>query len=365
MTTFVYSEQILSSLQQARSLVEKILVSEMKLPVFDNTFFFQGRTFIFSLVAFEDPRRLGFFSSEFHEIGLNKALLFSKNNEQIKAVLRHELAHYMTWILHGALVSDHGQAFRAVCKSYGWGKEVSSASVELSEDLIILQRDSACSRMLSKIEKLLALSSSANVNESEQATLKANALLLKHNLEEDDLNQEEESCVKRVLHSARYSAKMGAISTILRTFLVSPVLNRREERTYLEVFGKRSNVLIAEYVATYLERELDVLWKEARRKDKRLKGLASKNSFFRGVGFGYLEKVESLKKQYSAPQRHALTKLEENLDFSLGLAYPRLRNKRSHVRHDEQAAQAGVLEGKQLNIRKPVSDSSKSGALLT
>ena len=109
---------------------------------------------------------------------------------------------------------------------------------------------------------------------------------------------EETAYVKRVLHGKKNSAKYHAIYDILLLFMVKPIFNYGKDGFYLEVIGEKSNVLIAEYIAPYLNSELERLWKKQRELTPHLKGLSMKNSFMRGVAKGFKEKMELNKKEF-------------------------------------------------------------------
>ena len=63
---------------------------------------------------------LGYFDSNFYELGFHECLMQS-SREQLSNVIRHELAHYMTFINYGEAVQPHGAEFRAFCQANGMG----------------------------------------------------------------------------------------------------------------------------------------------------------------------------------------------------------------------------------------------------
>ena len=324
---FLYSDTILAFLQKARERAKTILKDEVGLRVRGSRFFYNGYSYPLVILLFEDDRKLGYFDPNFYEIGLNKEVML---RDDLDDIIRHELAHYITWIIHGP-VRDHGKEFHDICRQYGWNKEIS-----LATSIAAPQQ----SRIASKIKKLLSLASSANRFEAEQATVKANELLMKHNI--DHLSEESEMRVRRLITSKRASAKLQSIATILRTFLVYPVLNRGQESVSLEVFGVRENIEVAEYVAHFLDREFDSLWKESG-----LKGAASKNSFFRGIADGYCKRAPS--------QEHGLIKVENALMHALPMAYPHLSSKYTKYRHCKDGSRLGQMRGKSLTIKEGIS----------
>lgn len=356
---FLYSETILAFVEKVRFLTKEILKNEIGVKVTKNRFLIEKFSYPLQIITFEDfekrTTKLGYFDSEFYEIGINKVLIFTKDQNLLKNLLRHELAHYFTYIKYGNTVESHGKEFREICKRYNWDKEVYSASIEITEkDHSMSPEPSA---ILSKIQKLLALSSSPNVHESESATIKANELLLKYNLENISISEENGFSMKRILRYKRHSAKMSAICTILRTFFVFPVIGNGQEYSYLEISGKKTNVEIAEYVGYFLDNKLDLLWDNVRKNNPYLKGLTAKNSFFRGLANGYTDKITSLQKK-SSKASTALVAIESALDFQTNMIYPHLKTTSRSFKHCASADKLGKKEGKNLSIHQAVSKKS-------
>ena len=50
---------------------------------------------------------LGYFDPNFYELGFHECLMHS-SREQLQDIIRHELAHYMTFIEYGAGIQQHG-----------------------------------------------------------------------------------------------------------------------------------------------------------------------------------------------------------------------------------------------------------------
>ena len=337
----VYSKVILSFLKRVKEQLHKILINEVHALVKREYFTLDGYClYPLKIVVFEHPKTLGYFDSDILEIGINKMLMYPQNIQHLDDVIRHELAHYLTWI--ETKKYGHRVDFRNTCKKYGWKHDVSSAVLEMKGNY------TSNSGILNKIRKLLALSQSSNEHEAEQATLKSRALLLKHNLEQIE-TEEEDMIVKRVLKQTRNSVKLQVIGEILATFFVKPVFNRGEKFVYLELFGKRNNVIIAEYVAIFLDNELELMWNIKRQKNTKLKGMACKNSFFRGLAQGFCNKLEK-----ECKHSDKLMIIETNLENKMKMAYPNLRNTRSRYRHCKESEDLGRDAGTKMNIRPGV-----------
>lgn len=288
----IYSSTIDKFLRKFFKKAKVILLEEMKLPVYKKRFEFQGKLYPLHIVCFEKPGVLGYFASENFQIGLSKSLI-SEPEERVLNVLRHELAHYYQFLLHGHAVRDHGPEYRAICRQFFWDEKVSSAKEKISQRSVEIA--AAETEVLGKIKKLLALSNSENPHEAEAATIKANDLMAKHQLSSlPDLSEdsEDEYFLKRVLSAGRLNSKIQAIADIVETFFVASVFHQDQEGCHLEVLGSKEQVEIADYVAKFLSTEFETLYKKAKR-DHGLSGARAKNNFFLGIAKGYLNKHQT------------------------------------------------------------------------
>lgn len=363
----VYSQKILRFVGFVKSTIRDILSRELKLTFLKDRFcvFENRKLYPINVVIYNNQNMLGYFNSDFYELGFHERLM-QADKEQLRNIIRHELAHYMTFIKYGHDVLPHGSAFNDYCRSVGWGKEVSAATVHLTESEQTFNAE--ISSTFRKIQKLMALSTSSNPNEAELAMIKSQQLLLKHNVELESihLNNEdgEKIYLKRILKQKRVDAKMQAISRVLNTFFVSTVYSSSENSTWLEIAGSFANIEIAEYVANVLQHELDRLWDLTKKDHPHLKGLVAKNSFFAGIAKGYCDKIESLKQSYDQTVANALVVIEKKLEDAKDLIYSRLRNSKSSRKYCPDSAALGEQAGKQLNFNPAIQKSSQNAGHL-
>jgi len=364
----VYSKNIIQFIREIKETIKFFLAKELFLEVGTNRFFNKDESFSYPIkvVIFNNKPMLGYFNSEFYELGFHETLMRS-SKEQLKNIIRHELAHYVTFINHGPSVQAHGSEFKTICKNSGWDSDVYSATTCIDDAVASLSHES--STVLRRVQKLMALSSSQNENESEQAMIKSQQLLVKYHLETIDAQTDEEKVfLKRILRQKRENAKMRSIALILETFFVNIVYSKSSEATYLEIVGSALNIEIAEYVADFLDFELDKLWDLAREKHKTLKGLIAKNSFYLGIAKGFCDKIEFLKKEYQRDGvvGNGLMIIEKKLIEAKEMVYPHLRKSKSSGSYSHEASMLGQQMGKSLSIRPGVGSASKnSGASLT
>lgn len=332
----LYSQTILAFLKKVKRLSLAILSDEMGLKVGRTRFYIGTISYPLQFVVFDHPSKLGHFIASLYEIGINKLYLL-EGEEEIKNLLRHELAHYITHIEHGESAPSHGREFKAICKRYGWPSTISKAHIPIDKAL-------KNKRIVDKVRKLLSLSASPQPEEAKQATLKAKELLSKYNLEITAVD--DETVVIRTLEKKRSSIKLQAIAEILRTFFVYPVINHGRGVLYLEIIGDRVNVEVAEYVAHFLDKHFETLWNEGRKKDPQLKGIAAKNAFFQGLAKGYQQQDPSPSK--------GLVRIEKELVKRVETFYPHLTISKRNSIHSEKATKIGEHFGKKLKIREGI-----------
>ncbi len=361
---FVYSPSIVRFIQEIKSAIRLILSQEMRLKVVGERFYDKRQRASYPIVAviYNNKSMLGYFDPEFYEIGIHERMIHA-SKKQLYDVIRHELAHYLTFISHGPGIQPHGPEFRALCTQMGWGEDIYRASTCLENG--DLHPPSEENPVLRKVQKLMALATSSNENEAQQAMIKSRQLLLKHNMEFAYEGEEEKMLLKRIMKQKKENAKMRSIAIILETFFVTTIYRRTEEAVYLEILGNASNVEIADYVADFLGRELELLWEVARRQ-ARLKGVTAKNSFFLGLAKGYCNQIQALKREYPADTANAVMVIEKQLEDAKAMVYKRLSSSRSQGSHCPKSSHLGERMGKELRINPAIPKSSgHSPALIT
>ncbi len=356
----VYSPQIVQFIREIKRTIKHVLATEVGLKVSTERFYDRtGRiSYPISVVIFCNQSMLGYFDPNFYELGFHESLMHI-SRKQLHQVIRHELAHYLTFIEHGEAASSHGSEFRECCKKLGWGEEVYRATICLEGGPSPISIEA--SSVLRKVHKLMALSSSSNPNEAELAMIKSQQLLLKHNLENTQLSKsdEEKLFLKRIMENKRVTGKMRAIAKILETFFVSIVYSRSKQFTCLELLGNAVNLEIADHVATVLNVQFDSLWHQAQQQS-RLKGTVAKNSFFLGIAKGYCTKIQALKQEHSPEVAHALMVMEHQLSDAKAWVYSRLSSTRSQGSYCKESSLLGERIGRELTINPALKQHSEN-----
>lgn len=360
----VYSKKIIQFVNEIKSTVKDVISKELCLKVTGNRFLDkrQEASYPIKVVIYNNKSMLGYFDSDFYELGFHESLMLS-SRKQLHNVIRHELAHYITFINHGRTNQPHSVEFRALCNQMGWGEDVYKAAICLDGGGNPSQIDE--SSIFRKVQKLMALATSSNKNEAEQAMIKSQQLLLKHNIESKYIGGEDDEKIflKRILKQKKENAKMRSISYILETFFVSTVYSRAGDYIYLEILGNEVNIEIAEYVANFLQRELDKLWNQAQQHTN-LKGMIAKNSFFLGIAKGYCNKIQALKRDYNSDTTNALMVIEKKLIDAKAMVYQRLTSSKRTGNYCPESSALGEIMGRQLNINPAISKASKNSDAL-
>jgi hypothetical protein len=350
----IYDQTAIAFLQKCQVLVKQIL-GELKIQTRQSRFVLKGYLYPIQVVVFEG-RELAHFDASYLQIALNRKLITGAKESVLRDILKHEIAHYLTFILHGE-VASHGQEFHQVCRDYGLSPEIAQATMQLEAANQEKVGDLEAEKVLEKVKKLLQLARSNNAHEAELATIKANSLLLRHNL--DHVQSDEEPIyLDRLLRRGRKDTKLSAIQSILKHFIVKAVMSSGRNTCCLEVSGTLTNVKLARYVAEFLDREMDDMWEEAQR-DHGLKGLRAKNSFFAGIAKGFDLKMSKAKQDFTTDEQKALVLVERSLDEKTKIIYRRLSSYSSGASYHEEAGHLGMEKGKNLTIREGVESKSK------
>lgn len=357
----VFSNSLHAFCLRLEKLYKEILNNETNLSVRKTRFEYKELLYPIHVVTFESETKLGFFDPKTFQIGINKNLIYETKTKTLKDILRHEIAHYLCFLEYGSEGLNHGFLFKGICEKYGWDSEVSNTSLDPISAYQKLEGDLEAERIYQKIKNLLKLAGSSNPHEAELATIKANKLLLKYNLEKSDHFEKDETLfyVHRILTQKRKSAKLSAIYDMIKHFMVKPVLRYSQDEVSIEITGTKTNIELSDYVATFLDREFEFLWKREQKNSPHLKGLKNKNAFFYGIARGYDDKMQNIKKEMTG-DKHALILLEKKLDEKVRLFYRRLSNSSRTVTDQGEAFERGSQAGRNLSINKAVNNQSKT-----
>ncbi|MGB0455270.1 MAG: SprT-like domain-containing protein [Bacteriovoracaceae bacterium] len=313
------------------------------------------------VVVFEHTKILGFFDPKFFVIGINKEFLWGTHKELLEAVLRHEIAHYLTFVKFQKSDEQHGRLFKEVCRSFSWGPEISKATTYDSPFFkeSIKKREQTVKRL----QKIKELTKSDNVHESQVAIAKLNQYIQKMSLDfrQETLieNTEENLYALTLWQGTKASTKIMAISEILSHNLVYPYFNYGTKSCHLEILGEQYNLEAAEFLFHYLFQEFEELWKRDSKKHN-LKGLKQKNAYFRGLSKGHIDEIQrSASLGTSKAQSRELMELKGQLALKIEKLCPEIKPRSFRFQEDLRSRNVGGSSGKELNIRKGLKDKAK------
>jgi hypothetical protein len=202
------------------------------------------------------------------------------------------------------------------------------------------------------------------MNEAQSALLKARQLMREYNLEDAE-RKENQKIYRLALHEYKsYTAELMTITYIVKQVSnVYVVLNHGYPLNTISAHGTKTEVEIAEYLFSYLKRELDYQYQQMRRNgDFYGRG---KTSFYNGM-LSEMQKRFSKQEDTSGWGLVEYSKENEKLAKDLIYSDVKLRSKISYTRvSNSRAYNSGKETGKSLRIHNGLSNgSSQSGKYL-
>ncbi len=313
-----------------------------------------------------------------HLMSFSRAFVLQADWGSLVEVLRHEVAHQLAATFPGAdQETSHGPLFRRACEIL---RADPRATTRLGRDRLLQDTSPDATphdRLIRKVRLLMQLAESANPHESAQAAAKANALIIKYNL--DILtNDETRNFVSLFLGkpALRHSAHTVGITALLEAhyfvqvvWVSAYVLEKGKMGRVPEVSGTLPNVRIAGYVFDYLLQYIASQWNQYRQHNSTV--TRDRSGFSLGIVDGFRKtldsrKVKTLQDYTETVQDRSLIVLEdERLKTYMGERYNRLRAFRRGSRIDSSAYSAGKKIGEKLVISKGIDHSPvKSGKFL-
>lgn len=214
-------------------------------------------------------------------------------------ILKHEMAHQaVTELFHSR--EAHGPQFEETCEMLGVPREFRGASGDVPRIILDVNEKATGDpqrNLLVKVEKLLALAESCNEHEALLAMEKANFLIAKYNIHRiEQSSQAGYDCIIINHKAKRIENHQRKICSILSNHffvkvILSDLYNAEQCCTYktIELLGTTENVLIANYVYSFLLTRMDSLWRQFQRKH-RATG-RQKRSYCLGVLDGFARKL--------------------------------------------------------------------------
>ena len=310
--------------------------------------------------------RLGQWSPARREITLSRHLVTNHGWDEVREVLRHEIAHQLADTVLGAEGQPpHGPAFQRACLMLRADPAASAAHLPLRDRLQDCDGNGD-GRVRKRIRKLLSLARSANVHEAEAAMVKAHDLMTRHHL--DELQLEQRNFVSLFLGqpALRHFREAYFLANLLQDFyfvqgiwVSAFVVDKGKPGRVLEISGTPANVEHAAYVYDFIRHFIDRQWTRYRG-GRRLKRF-QQSDFAVGIIEGFRSKLENALAGQASPQTRAMVKSEDpQLNHYLRHRHPHTRTiQRGGGRQDPSIYEDGCDLGRQLVIARGIDHKAK------
>lgn len=223
--------------------------------------------------------------------------------------------------------------------------------------------------ILKKVKKLLSLATSSNKNEAENASKKAQELLLRHNLSIDEYVSKSELDQIEIDSMTKSNVVADVIQILLKDFFFVRCYYQLQASHYkngklmtiktVQMIGTESNIEIAKYVYDYLTFTFNHLWKEY--KKETLCHVSAKKSFIYGLYYGLRDKLAE--QQRNVLNEYGLV-VVPNQALNDYMSTLNLKTKKSNNNnYNSNAANAGKSLGSNININKGVTSKATNTGL--
>jgi hypothetical protein len=216
-------------------------------------------------------------------------------------------------------------------------------------------QDEKRAKILSKIQKCLALSKSCNEHEAAAALRQAQKMMTAHDVSERELGIMGYACEKvQVPIQATKVIPLplsSLVNLISGVFGVRAVLSREmrvsDVSFVVEYYGPEGRVVLAGYAHTVVYRAMDKAWKTYLAENREMTGRQGARA---GFCVGWLNAVRRNVEAFVTPddERTATQELMESVHGDLKLA------KRNAQRVSEDTMRAGSDAGREFRIHRPL-----------
>lgn len=326
------------------------------------------------VIAFTDLESVwGRWSPEKRLIEIRRDLVYQHSWDTVLYVLKHEMAHQIISEVFHLPDSDHGENFQKACDLLALPLEFRKGSGALSEssswktesrkkDIIVT--------VMERIQKLMALAESTNAAEAEVALTRAQELIRKYNLQESSVVAKEKDDFRYIqwdTNKQRLSPVYSHLAHLLMNHYTVDVIftstyhpQTQKTSQCLEIYGRETHVLVAEYVLHFLIRVLEDLWRTHKKQTG--KDNAFKKSYQLGILAGFAQKLENESQivEKSPDSIAALVAQEDRARHKfIQQRFPRLRSRasgRSSI--DRTTYNSGIEKGRNMQIHQAIKNDS-------
>jgi hypothetical protein len=339
-------------------LAAELLRKLAQLHAWFNQLYFDGALTPPVIALSDAERRLGAWKRRERRIEISRTLVVSRPWPEVTEVLLHEMAHqFVDEHLRVHDETAHGAAFQGVCKARG----IDGRAAGLIQGS---GRDDGASRLIARIQKLLALAGSPERHEAEAAMRKAHQLMLEHNLESLHTS-DYEVCHLGDPTKRRTAMERAVVGLLTEFFFVRvieiPVYLPLEGKTghVFELCGAPANVAMSDHVFSFLLGTCLRLWRQA----QRASGLPASERipFQSGVIRGFGDKLRSERETLRGSGLVWVGDAE--LDRFYRARHPRIRMTQRSTRLSEGHAM-GRAAGRDVVLHTPMTSGPSGGVRL-
>jgi len=233
------------------------------------------------------------------------------------------------------------------------------------------------SKLIEQIKKLFSLSKSSNEHEASLALQKAQEMMRKYQIDNNDLiNDQVEDIIEIDFEvSKKYNTSNSSLAYwIGQAFLVKPIMITNRAGKTIRFIGSKTDLSIATYVYSYMMNILEIkaddyiVNQKAKYPNKDWRGKVAKMKA--DYSFGFVEAVsEKLRKikeeskpltQYDSHVMNQLVVVKNDLIKQyLNKNYDNLKKTKSHVSYNKDHFSAGFSEGERTGIHRGVGSKSQ------
>jgi hypothetical protein len=225
------------------------------------------------------------------------------------------------------------------------------------------------SRVLERIKKLLSLATSSNENEARAAAEKVSELLIKYNLDMQEVTSKKEYSEASIDYGVRMKLEDKYILPLIaRHFFVRVIIDYEwrpghgRAQVY-KIYGLKHNVEIAGYVHDVLSTQFKQLFNWYKFQNPGIR--ASRDSFYFGLAQGFSQKLDDAKTKVEGSTGLVVTGRDEGLEAFIKQKYPHMSNRRiSNTVRDHAAYAQGTEYGSKIVIHKGVKTTGEAGLRL-
>ena len=241
---------------------------------------------------------------------------------------------------------------------------MTSGAVDITADLI------------QRLQKVRALTDSSVPGEAAAAAAKLQEILLKYNLEMEDIEEDspvsDDKYVKEELELGVTSGNMINWRRILLSGIARSLMCAAfgyQGTRQMVIVGQRHNIEMSRHFYDYLSSEIDRLadatWMKARNRTRE-HARSWKSSFYNGAVDIVVQRLEEKYQQVSKQDSHTralVLRNERDLDDAVGNLIGRVRKNTVRQRHSKAGYNRGVRAGKRVNLDRPVDRDGRANRL--